>query len=384
MSSEALYAIDWGLRGATIGLLLLIGAVLLRDYRGSTVARLTVALAIGTSTYTICSGPDAHRLLGGCLPFLLAPTAGNNVVFWLFAAALFDDSFRLRWWHGSIWLLMMAFGAVECVADSRLLTIALILSSFVFAALALVPALATWRDDLMEGRRRIRGYIVIGSAVYTAVTAFANLTGDIHPAAVPSNLFATLALLVIVGPAAWTTFGLRTSQGLFASLAQRAPLPAAGPAGAPATLPIPTPVPIDPVEAGQLARLERLMTAERAYRQDGLTIGMLAQKLDLPEYRLRRLINQGLGYRNFNSFLNRYRIGEAKTALADSDQQAVPILTIAMDAGFSSLGPFNRAFKAETGLTPSDYRRENAGIGGSSRESASPIPNPARGNLAAE
>jgi AraC-like DNA-binding protein len=39
----------------------------------------------------------------------------------------------------------------------------------------------------------------------------------------------------------------------------------------------------------------------------------------------------------------------------------VPILTIALDAGFGSIGPFNRAFKAHTGLTPSEYRRARAG-----------------------
>ena len=99
------------------------------------------------------------------------------------------------------------------------------------------------------------------------------------------------------------------------------------------------------------------MTVDRVYRQDGLTIGALAQRLGLPEYRLRRLINQALGYRNFNSFLNDYRLREAKAALADPDQAAVPVLTIALDAGFASLGPFNRAFKADTGLTPSEYRR---------------------------
>jgi len=37
----------------------------------------------------------------------------------------------------------------------------------------------------------------------------------------------------------------------------------------------------------------------------------------------------------------------------------VPVITIAMDAGFQSLGPFNRAFKATTGVTPTEYRRLN-------------------------
>jgi AraC-like DNA-binding protein len=100
------------------------------------------------------------------------------------------------------------------------------------------------------------------------------------------------------------------------------------------------------------------MTVERIYRQEGLAIGALAARFDVPEYRLRQAINEGLGYRNFNAFLNRYRIEDAKAALSDIAQREVPVLTIAMDAGFQSIGPFNRAFKAETGMTPSEFRRE--------------------------
>jgi AraC-like DNA-binding protein len=36
----------------------------------------------------------------------------------------------------------------------------------------------------------------------------------------------------------------------------------------------------------------------------------------------------------------------------------VPILTIALDAGFQSIDRFNRAFKAHTGQTPSEFRRD--------------------------
>ena len=102
----------------------------------------------------------------------------------------------------------------------------------------------------------------------------------------------------------------------------------------------------------------RLMSDDRIYRQEGMTIGTLATKLTVPEYKLRRLINQRLGYRNF-VFLNNHRIEEAKAALADPSQAEVPVITIAMDAGFQSLGPFNRAFKATTGVTPTEYRRLN-------------------------
>ena len=104
------------------------------------------------------------------------------------------------------------------------------------------------------------------------------------------------------------------------------------------------------------------MTMERAYRREGLTIGSLAASMGLPEYRLRQIINEGLGHRNFNAFLNRYRIDEVKAALGeaalgDSSQKDVPVVTIAMDAGFQSLGPFNRAFKVDTGLTSTEFRR---------------------------
>ena len=58
--------------------------------------------------------------------------------------------------------------------------------------------------------------------------------------------------------------------------------------------------------------LMRLMADERIYRHDNVSIGTLATKLSIPEYKLRRLINQRLGYRNFNVFLNEHRIAEAK------------------------------------------------------------------------
>ena len=37
---------------------------------------------------------------------------------------------------------------------------------------------------------------------------------------------------------------------------------------------------------------------------------------------------------------------------------AIAVLSIALDVGFGSIGPFNRAFKAETGLTPTEFRQK--------------------------
>ncbi len=102
------------------------------------------------------------------------------------------------------------------------------------------------------------------------------------------------------------------------------------------------------------------MRNNKVYREEGFSIAVLSSKLSIPEYRLRRLINQKLGHRNFSAFVNSYRLSEAMAALGDPSQSSVPVLTIALDTGFGSIGPFNRAFKAHTGMTPTEYRREHA------------------------
>jgi AraC-like DNA-binding protein len=360
-----LLSLDWVLRGGTCGLVLLLAAMLLRDHGRLVSARLGALFAVGTAAYAVCSATAAHGPLGGWAFPLLALSAGNNVVFWLFAAALFDDGFRLRPWHACLWLVLVVAGLAGCFLESRPLGIVLTLSSFVFALLAVGQTLASWRADLVEGRRRLRLFIVGASSLYIAVTAAAQLAGSSRAVPAEASVTGAIGLLVIATAVAWSLLRVGGGQSLFVEThAPEVTQPA----------PIPPPVALD---QGLVAALERLMGVERAYRQDGLTIGALALQLELPEYRLRRLINQAMGYRNFNSFLNHYRIAEAKAALADPAQAAVPILTIALDAGFSSLGPFNRAFKAETGMTPSEFRHDSE-IGGSIPVSASPISNPAR------
>lgn len=104
---------------------------------------------------------------------------------------------------------------------------------------------------------------------------------------------------------------------------------------------------------------EKLTAAMAAgtYREPGLSIAGLADHLDTPEHRLRALINQRLGHRNFSAFLNGHRIAEAREKLSSRDDVDLPVLTIAMDLGYNSLPTFNRAFRTETGTTPSEFRR---------------------------
>ncbi|MEO0636829.1 MAG: helix-turn-helix domain-containing protein [Pseudomonadota bacterium] len=111
-------------------------------------------------------------------------------------------------------------------------------------------------------------------------------------------------------------------------------------------------------ENALVVRLENAME-EGVWRQEGLTIRTLAESLDAPEHRLRRVINQGLGYRNFSAFINERRVAAAAEAFANPDRADVPVLTIAYESGFASLGPFNRAFRQFMGKSPTDFRKQS-------------------------
>jgi AraC-like DNA-binding protein len=125
-----------------------------------------------------------------------------------------------------------------------------------------------------------------------------------------------------------------------------------------APLPPTAPPAQDPQDQQLAAALADFMGRERGYAHEGLSLAGLAQQLAAPEYRLRRVINQHLGHRNFNAYVNGLRVAEAKRRLADPQQRSLPVLSIALDVGFGSIGPFNRAFKAETGLTPTEFRQQ--------------------------
>jgi len=75
---------------------------------------------------------------------------------------------------------------------------------------------------------------------------------------------------------------------------------------------------------------------------------------------LRELIHSQLGYRNFPAYVNDHRLQEVEQKLADPAFDRRPILTLALEAGFGSIGPFNRAFRERHGVTPSAFRAQRA------------------------
>ena len=107
-----------------------------------------------------------------------------------------------------------------------------------------------------------------------------------------------------------------------------------------------------------LERLVQIM-ATNIHRDQNLTIKTLARKTGVQTHILRKLINNKMGYKNFRDYVNSHRIKEAQDMLVDPALSADSIAQIAFDCGFNSIPSFNRVFKAEVGMTPSDYRDQS-------------------------
>lgn len=104
----------------------------------------------------------------------------------------------------------------------------------------------------------------------------------------------------------------------------------------------------------QLGMLLKFMETEKPYLDDRLTLQKLAEQIGLPEKQLSLLINQHAG-KHFFDFINKYRIEDAQ-ALLKQDHR-LTVLEVLYQVGFNSKSSFYTAFKKETNLTPTDYRK---------------------------
>ncbi|BCO20014.1 hypothetical protein KUC3_28710 [Alteromonas sp. KC3] len=105
-------------------------------------------------------------------------------------------------------------------------------------------------------------------------------------------------------------------------------------------------------------QVSSLFTDEALFLQPNLKIADIAQKLGVPEYRVSNALRYNLAARNFNQYVNALRIKHAQVLLADEDKKKWTVLVVGLESGFASVGPFTRAFKAATGVTPNQYRQQ--------------------------
>ena len=360
-------AVPWDLflRGVVAGVLLL-HLVHLAAPGARPAARLALAgFVASVLAYLFCQRAELLLTLPRPLAWcLVAGCVGSTAWLWAAARALFNDDFRftapvvaaiaglvglglaanLPYFppgHGP-YLVHPPGSLVARLGQAH----ALAMLGFTGAALWEVGR--GWQADLVVARRAARRWAALGIGAYAALALVVELAlrGQAVGALLPALHVAGIGLLALA-VAAWI------ARHDLAGLLGVEPVQPSTAADASAPSPPATPALRVGVPSPALRRLDSAMREQHLYRQEGLSLAGLAQTLGLGEAPLRELINGQLGFRNFNDYLHHHRLQEAAERLARED---LPILSIALECGYGSIGPFNRAFRQRFGMTPTEYR----------------------------
>ncbi len=328
----ALVTITAALRIAAASQLLLVVTLLLRDHRRSRITAASALLVACVVCYLLLpfvQQPGIAPIVGqlASLGALAVPFA-----FWLAARLYFDDSFRPTFRQNAVLLGLLATRAL--VLPWRLAAAGIAIA-VVADGLRRIHAGAS--TDLLLSRLRLRSVVLLGTGTYALMVLVAEATlerGSLASGALSAAN--DIGLFLLVG--AISIAILRVEPDLVRTNLRRDAL-----ANPPTILE---------------KKLDRLVEEEQVFKIEGLTIGALAERLGEREYKVRQLINARLGFRNFGAFLSHFRVREACKLLADPAQRHLGVAEIAYGFGYSSLGPFNRAFKEIVGQTPTDYRKD--------------------------
>jgi AraC-like DNA-binding protein len=347
--------IETAIRLVVIGQEFLIALLLLLGIGDRSIRIAAALLAVSVAGYLFNSDPVLRESVPALLPLVTLFSIAAPFCLWAFARAVFEAAWPRTW--VIVLILTVAtvswfvFSGWDFVTDAWVQRMGVLwhIVALVVVIHTLWLAAAGRPDDLLETRRRFRTVFVVlisvqASAILVVEMAFGSL--------IPSGWLTLINVLFIGGlTIGFAIMLFRLSPVFFAS-------PAATESGN------------QEHEEKGLSAADRVLhqkllgsISDGGYRQSGLTIRTLAAELGFPEHQVRRLINRHLGFRNFSAFLNSYRIEEAKSQLGQEKYARTPVLTIALDLGYGSLGPFNRAFKTATGMTPTSYReREIPGV----------------------
>ncbi|GAB5500918.1 MAG: helix-turn-helix domain-containing protein [Pseudohongiellaceae bacterium] len=340
-----------GLAALAISQLLVLGLVFLLHYRnflGGLMALFCVCLT--AYLLSISSVVEPNTLPNYALARLatLAP-----ILLWLIAEYLFVDARRipvLAWTAIGYYIIARLIGTGLNIIDPQLTT-----GGPLFLVLVLIPQLVLlvfplhafylayrgYSADLLEQRRRLRvAFVAFMGAIIAVIVGMSIVNYFAGREVFPSYLYSLSLFLVTL---VFNVLAFRLSDNAESIVSGRQQ---ATSSEEPET---------DSLEPETVQAIRHLMEEEQLYTQPGLTIAELAEALSVQEYRLRRIINRTMQHKNFNQFLNTYRIEDASQRLLESK---LPVSRIALDVGYSSLSVFNKAFKERFGVTPTEYRNQ--------------------------
>ena len=324
------------LRGGAIATLLFCAAVFALHAPLNRKDGSVTALCLGLCAYLLVSSPSIGIETGFVFTVLVAISTLVPVLVYWAALELFQDNPNFARWQFVICGLIASAAWLSFTSIS-LGVVRGICVIVIFSHLVAV-IITGHEDDLIEARRRFRRWFLLAVACVAIFITVLEVTGADRGLSI---VFYLMHALVFWGlAAAFLLWAVRVDPTIWLESRKSA-------------------FPNDDISPVQRALIGRINTAmsEKFWEREGLTLSQMAQALDTQEHRLRSAINQGMGYRNFSSFINGYRISRAKELLSDPNLAERTVLSIAYDVGFASLGPFNRAFRETTGQTPTEYRQ---------------------------
>lgn len=263
------------------------------------------------------------------------------ILFWLLSNVFFDDDFK---WSSKykwiavisqllIYLLYRLNGIVDYEWYTYFKVLPYLITSF-FILMVIYESLKDREADLVNIRLRFRILFVVFSAVISLMSVFFFFTEN--PVQLPVSLELTKNIIMIVFLILFFYNQIELKPIFKTNVNPKK----------------------QDVEKQQyddiIKKIEQEFKQNMLFKKEGLTISVLSDVINEKEYMVRKAINGNLGYRNFNGFINYYRIKEACRILK-TEKKRYTFQEIAYSLGYQSVATFNRAFKSETGVTPSAF-----------------------------
>lgn len=111
----------------------------------------------------------------------------------------------------------------------------------------------------------------------------------------------------------------------------------------------------NPVELGK--QVLTLLEEKKLYKNHQLKVVDMANELNVGTHVISSVLNGIIG-KSFFELVNGYRIEEFKKLSVSNSFQEYSIMGLATEVGFKSKSSFNTAFKKHTGMTPSEFLKQ--------------------------
>lgn len=112
-----------------------------------------------------------------------------------------------------------------------------------------------------------------------------------------------------------------------------------------------------------MSRIFSVVVGQKLYTSPGFNLEILSEHVGINRKYLSKAINSATG-KNFNTYINEYRVKEAIRLLSDPANKLLPVDDIGKQVGFSNRNSFYESFRKMTGISPSQFKKTKKNMSG--------------------